>query len=269
MVLYLQHLFSRVIKFPLSLAVIFLLLIIFIPYGCVQQTVVHTDFQTQKNIIIPGFIDENDILSAVAQIDLITPDGYYPAKAVLFIKKPSYLRLELLPVIGTPDFFLAASPEKMSIFIPSKEKFYYGKPTAANLGKFLSWQFDIEDIVMIFAGTCPSWKEKNVAYQNYRENNLLRVEMKAPSGCSQTVWIGGNDRLFKLVRNDETGKVLYTVKYIYGKTNVSIPEKINISMADGITSLSVKYSDVSIEKATDLSIFDLPVPDNIKIIPLD
>jgi hypothetical protein len=156
----------------------------------------------------------------------------------------------------------------MSIFIPSKEKFYYGKPTAANLGQFLPWQFDIEDIVMIFAGTYPSWKEKNIAYQSYQENNLLRVEMKAPSGCSQTVWIGENGRLLKLVRNDKTGKALYTVKYTYGKAHVSIPEKINISMADGVTSLSVKYSDVSIEKANDLSIFDIVVPDNVKIIPL-
>jgi hypothetical protein len=40
-------------------------------------------------------------------------------------------------------------------------------------------------------------------------------------------------------------------------------------MAEGITSLSVKYSDIKIEKATDLSVFDLAVPSDIDAFPLD
>ena len=269
MILYFQKFLLSVIKisFPLSVK---LLLLSFLACGCASQAVVYHESPAEKNPAAnSGPIAENDVFSAIAQIDLVTPDGYYPAKAALIIKKPSYLRLEMLPVIGTPDFFLAASPEKMSIFIPSKGKFYYGKPTGDNLRKFLPWQFNIEDIVMIFAGTYPSLKEKNVSYQSYQEKNLLRIEMKAHSGCSQIVWLREDNRLVKIVRNDETGKETYTVKYIYDKTKSSIPEKITISMARGTTSLSVKFSDVKIEKATDLSIFDLPVPPNVNAIPLD
>lgn len=238
--------------------------------GCIQQGVVHPDYPPEKILAaIPGAVNDNEILSAVAKIDLITKQGYNPVRAALIIKKPSYLRLELLPMIGTPDFLLAASPEKMSIFIPSRRELYSGLPTGDNLARFLPWQFDIEDIVMIFSGNYPSFKEKAVVYQSYPEENLLRIEMKAPSGCSQTVWVGENNRLMKFVRNNETGKEVYTVKYFYGDTGDSVPEKINISMADGITSLSIKYSDVKIEKVTDLSIFDLPVSGNVKIIPLE
>ena len=219
--------------------------------------------------IFSGPIAEDDVVSAIVDIDLTSPDGYYPPiKAALIIKKPSYLRLEILPVIGTPDFLLAASPEKMSIFIPSKEKFYYGQPTGANLRKFIHWQFNIEDIVMIFAGTYPSLKEKDMSYQSYREKNLLRMEMKAPSGCSQIVWVGENNRLSKIVRNDKNGKEMYTVRYFYDETPRTLPGKITISMADGITLLSVKFSDIRIEKATDLSIFDLPVPADVNVILL-
>jgi hypothetical protein len=177
--------------------------------------------------------------------------------------------LELLPVIGTPDFFLVASPEKMSIFIPSKGEFYYGLPTQANLAKFLPWQFNIEDIVMIFTGTYPSLKEKVISYQSYYEKNFLRIEMTAQSGCSQIIWVGENNRLLKLVRNDEYGKEIYNVKYDHYEPQSSIAGEITISMADGITSLSIKYSDFKIEKATDLSIFDLPIPANVKTILLD
>ena len=133
----------------------------------------------------------------------------------------------------------------------------------------MPWQFNIEDIVMIFTGTYPSLKEKVISYQSYYEKNFLRIEMTAQSGCSQIIWVGENNRLLKLVRNDEYGKEIYNVKYDHYETQSSIAGEITISMADGITSLSIKYSDLKIEKATDLSIFDLPIPANVKTILLD
>jgi len=248
----------------------FLLLLALLASGCMQQAVVYRDSPPKKILAaISSAIAENDILSTIAQIELVTIHGYYPARAVLIMKKPSYLRLELLPVIGTPDFFLAASPEKMSIFLPSKGEFYYGQPTSVNLERFLPWQFNIDDIVMIFAGTYPSLKDKFIDYQSYQEKNCLRIEMTAQSGCSQIIWVGENNRLLKLVRKDEYGKEIYNVKYDHYDKQSPVAGEITISMADGITSLSIKYSDIKIEKATELSIFNLQVPANVKTIPLD
>jgi outer membrane lipoprotein-sorting protein len=256
--------------FPFFPCGILLLLLTMLAGGCLQQIVVYPEYPPEKILAaISGAVAEDDILSATAQIDLVTNHGYQPARAALIIKKPSYLRLELIPVIGTPDFFLVASPEKMSIFIPSRGEFYRGLPTVANLERFLPWQFNIEDLVMIFSGTYPSLKEKVITYQSYQENNFHRIEMKAQSGCSQILWVGENNRLRKLVFNDEQGKEIYNVKYDHYGSSGSIAGEITISMADGITSLSIKYSDIKIEKATDLSIFDLPIPANVKVIMLD
>jgi hypothetical protein len=259
--------FKKVVFSP---RIIILLLLAVLASGCIQQTVIHNDSTPEKILsAISNAVAEDDILSAMAQIDLVTLRGYQPARAAVIIKKPSYLRLELIPVIGTPDFFLVASPEKMSIFIPSKGEFYRGQPTQTNLAKFFPWQFNIEDLVMIFSGTYPSLKEKIIAYQSYRENNFLRIEMKAQSGCSQIIWVGENNRLRKLVRSDEHGKEMYHVEYDRYGTHGSIAGEISINMADGITSLSINYSDLKIEKATDLSIFDLPIPVNVKTILLN
>jgi hypothetical protein len=40
-------------------------------------------------------------------------------------------------------------------------------------------------------------------------------------------------------------------------------------MPDGITSISINYSDLKIEAATDSSIFDLPLPAGFKTFLLD
>ena len=250
--------------------IIFLLLLSGLICGCLQRTTAHLDVSPEKHLAAnSGAFTQDKTLSAIAQIDLVTKQGYQPARAALVIKKPSYLRLELLPVIGTPDFFLAATPVQMSIFIPSRGEFYRGKPTGANLAQFLSWNFNIEDIVMILSGTYPSLPQKDVSSQSYREGNFLRIEMKAKSGSSQTIWIGEKNRLSKYIRNDESGKEIYQVQYEDYEQESIIAGKITIKMADGVNSISVKYSGLKIETASDLSIFELPVPEGMKIIFLD
>ena len=246
-----------------------MIIVVTLNAGCAKQVIIPHDPSTQKVLFaISNAVSETDILSAVAQIDLVTPGGYYPARAALIIKKPSYLRLELLPPMGPPDFFLATTPQEMKILLPAKGEFYQGEPTGHNLSRFLPWQFNIEDIVAIFACTYPPLTG-DVAYLRYPEGNNLRIEMKVRSGIAQTVWIGPDGRLSKLERFDENGKMLYRAEFTDYEEGSSIAGKITVSMADGITSITVKYSDLKIEKAKDLSIFDLPVPAGFKKIIMD
>jgi len=258
------NVYSRLSKITISL------LLIMLTGGCIQRAVIKPDSRTEKVLMaVSGAVAENDILSATAQLDLVTSHGYHPVRVAIVMKKPSYLRLELLPIIGTPDFFLSSSPAEMCIFIPSRGEFYRGKPTAANLAHFLPWQFNIEDMVMIFTGTYPPIIDGIISYQSYQEKNSLRIEMKSPSDKSQILWVGENNRLLKFASLNEFGQEIYHVNYEDYRPESPVPGKITINMADGITSISVKYSELKIEKATTLAIFDLKMPAGMKLILLD
>jgi hypothetical protein len=148
-------------------------------------------------------------MTALAQIDLVTAQGHYPIRAAIILRKPSYIRLEMLPVIGTPDFFLAASPGEMTIFIPSQNEYYSGKPTAENLSRFLPWSFTLEEIVMILSSTYPPLDGTNVSYESDLDNALLRIDMKTPAGPSQTIWMTKNEKIVKLIRYDPLGREMY------------------------------------------------------------
>ena len=205
----------------------------------------------------------------MAQIDLVTAQGHFPVKAALVLQRPSYLRLEMLPLIGTPDFILTATPDDMRIFIPSRGEFYSGKPSAENLARFLTFALNIADMVMILSGSYPPLAEQNLSYASYEEADLLRVVMKTPSGPSQTIWMEKNGRIARMVRHDSDGRESYQVKYEDYVPQSSFAEKITIKWTDNMTSVSVKYSDLKIEKATDLSVFELPVPAEIQIIKMN
>jgi hypothetical protein len=248
---------------------IILILIVTLHVACARQAIISSDPSAEKSLLsISGALPETDIMTAIAQIDLVVPEGRYPARAVLILKKPSYLRLELLPPIGTPDFFLTANPNEMKILLPGKNEFYSGKPTGHNLSRFLPWQFDVGDIVAVFAGAYPPLTG-DVNYLRYPEGDNVRIEMKAQSRIAQTVWLDKQGRLIRLVRSDEYGREQYSAEFADYAEDSPMAGKITLRMADGSNSITVKYSGLKIERAKDLSIFDLPVPAGFKTIILD
>ncbi len=251
--------------FPCGRMVVFLWLLM-LACGCAWKT---AGIPPKSLEIISQTIHETDRIVATAQIDLMTAQGHFPVRAALVLQKPSYLRLEMLPLIGTPYFFLTATPDDMRIFIPSRGEFYSGKPSAENLARFLTFALNIADMVMIFSGSYPPLAEQNLSYASYEEADLLRVDMKTPSGLSQTIWMEKNGRIARLVRHDSDGREIYQVHYEDYAPQGHLAEKITIQWTDNVTSVSVKYSDLKIEKATDLSVFELPVPAEIKIIKMN
>lgn len=248
--------------------ILIVLLLSMLACGCAGKTVRGSGIPP-KSLGLTRTIHETDRIVATARLDLMTAQGHYPIKAALILQKPSYFRLEVLPVIGTPDFFLAASSDEMRIFIPSQGEFYAGKPSAENLARFLPWAFNIEDIVAIFSGAYPPLTGNKLSYESYIEDHLLRVLMTTSAGASQTVWMNKNGTMAKLIRNGTDGKEIYQVLYEDYEPASRLPGKIIIEMADHITSVTAKLMDVRIEKATDLSVFELPVPAGMKIIKLD
>ncbi len=214
-------------------------------------------------------IEKKERLVALAHMDLKAAQGHYPARAALVLQRPSCLRLEILPVIGTPDFYLTASPERLNIFIPSRGEFYSGKPSSENLARFLPWPLSVEEVVLILSGASPPFDEQNAAYDRYQEGNLIRLEKKRTSGPSQTIWMEKNGRLAKLIRYDSEGKEIYQVRYDDYMPGTSLAKNIRIQWADSVTAVSVKYSDLKVESAKDDSVFQLQVPAGMNIIKLD
>ena len=48
-----------------------------------------------------------------------------------------------------------------------------------------------------------------------------------------------------------------------------MPGSIVVTLADGITSMRVKYYEFKVEENNDLSVFNLPVPEGVKTILLN
>lgn len=238
-----------------------LLVLLAINYGCVKSEL-RTDDGHSRNIYLAAGnkIKETEIISARAEIDLVTLSGHHKMKAVIILKRPAYLRLEIFSPLGIPEYYLVVTPENMRVFIPSKKIYYQGKPTADNLTQYIYLPLSIEDIVLIMSGSFPAINEEQAYYKSYKEADNLIVEAESPKSGSQIIKLKNDLKLLKFVQKDDLGQEEYNVQYGEYSEENGLPLSIVINLADGITSMRVKYNDAKIEENNDLSIFDLQIP---------
>jgi len=252
--------------------IVVLLAVMAVAYGCVQKKIAVTQHDCQANKIIGesiGAVCEKDVLSTVAKVDLVSPQGHHPIRALMVMKRPSFLRIEILSPVGPPDLFFAATPEQLCIFIPSRGEYYQGSPSSQNLERFLALPLDMESMVMILTGGYPVMNDGNLSYKCYRIGNNLHVEMRAKKGHFQVVQLSKSNKLLSFIKYDVYGKKLYQVRYEDYKEGERLPGKITVEIADGSSSLRVEYTQLQMEEADDLSIFELPPPEGIKVINLE
>ena len=237
--------------------------------GCAGGAVMESAGHPDPAAMIRLASRETDRIVATVRMDLSTAQGHYPLRAALILQRPSYLRLEMLPVIGTPDFFLSATPREMRIWIPSQGEFYVGQPSAENVARFLPWTLCLEDLVMILSGSFPRLDGAALSYGHSTEKGGLRVDMKTAAGPSQTIWMENSGRLTRLARYNSDGKEVYCVRFEDYTPGLALAGKIFIQWAENAMSVCVEYSDVKIETTADLSVFTLQAPEGAKIISLD
>lgn len=238
--------------------------------GCVK-TDLRTNDNYSRNIYAAAGskIAETEIISAMAEIDLVTFRGNHKIKAIILLKRPSCLRLEILSPLGIPEYYLVATPEKMNVFIPSKNIYYQGKPEVANLAKFIYLPLSIEDIVLIMSGSFPPINEEKVSYKSYKEAGSLIVEAESGKSGSQIIKLRNDLKLSSFIQKDNLGQEEYNVQYGEYSEESGLPLSIVVSLSNGITSMNVKYRDAKIEENSDPSIFDLQIPENMETVFLN
>lgn len=212
-------------------------------------------------------------LKAIARMEIITTRGRYPARVAVILQKPSFLRVETIPLIGSPDFFLSVKGNVLKVFLPQKGEFYIGETTAKNLSSFFPISLPVEEILSIMTGTYSVIDERDQTLKGIPEGKLYRIEVTSQNKKNRSLWIDPADNC--LVRVDtfaDQGNILYSVRFedFVRVENVIIPQKVTVATgkADkpGIT---IEYSDLQLSAETNPEVFDLPLPPGVKPIMMN
>jgi hypothetical protein len=209
-------------------------------------------------------------LSATARIRMTYQERPVSLRVALMIRKPASLRLESIPLMGAPDFFLSITDDEMRVFLPLEKggRFYIGRATPENLSRFFPLPLPPATVVSLLLGEADQGlSDPTVELQGEQENRLYRIDQYRQGRRFRSLWIDPIHHLLVRIRwFDDRGEGFSKVEFKDHLLSAAatLPREISISHHD-LPEMVIRYGDVK-EVPGETVDFTLPLPD--KVVPL-
>ena len=214
------------------------------------------------------------IFKAIARIEIDSGGKRYPLRVALMLKLPSLMRIETIPPIGPPDFFLSMTHDTLKVFVPAKQEFYQGRATRGNFALFFPVILPPEDMVSVLMGMPPGITGKDFTFREGAASGMRSVDVLSSEGKKIMIlrMDGANNHLAGMDIFSPYGEILYKVscdEYLKVGYNIDFPQRITILSPGTNSTISVRYSDMELRREMDETLFDLVLPPGMKAIILD
>jgi hypothetical protein len=218
------------------------------------EKIAHTDLQ-------------KDTMKAIANIEIKTAKRKYPVKAAVVIKRPLFLRLEVIPIIGPPRFFLSINGETMKVFIPDKRKFYITTTKSDYFASLAPLPLQPEALLSLMMGSYPQIPEGDSTLKEVKEDDLICIDMLSKGHKMQSLFI--EPQTYRLVRvciYNDADNLLYSAHFddYQEVNNIPVPQKVNLLLHESNSSITIRYSDIQLSIEKDTAQFDIPIPAGIE-----
>jgi hypothetical protein len=209
-------------------------------------------------------------VTATTRITINHHGDRYPLKVAVMMQRPAFLRVESIPLMGPPDFYLSIAEGELRVFLPGKGAFYTGRATPQNISRFFPVSMPAADIVSLLMGVPPDGAEEMQSLGGEREEGLYRIDQYRSGRRTRSLWIDPADgMLIRIRRFTEEGTVIYTADFAdHARIGEGfLPQQLTIREEE-IPILSARHADLR-QITADPESFPLPIPDGIIPILLD
>jgi hypothetical protein len=208
-------------------------------------------------------------LTVTARIEINSLGKRRPLKAALMMRRPEQLRLESVPLLGPPDFFLSIDAGELRVFSPGNEggTFYIGRATERNVSRFFPLALPAADMVSLLMGHPPRMEEASSRGGEWEEG-LYRVDQYISGERILSLWIDPvGDLLVRVRAFTEGGNIAYTAEFA---EHASVGKRFlpqRFTFTGEAVSLTLRYTEFRLDN--DVEPFALIIPEGIVPIPLE
>ncbi|MEK6711248.1 MAG: hypothetical protein AABZ64_11800 [Nitrospinota bacterium] len=203
--------------------------------------------------------------------------GAYAGKAVLLWRAPSSLRLEPLSPLGAPVFVVVARGSGLRAYVPGRGRFAEGGADAQSMTRLFGVPIGSGLFVRLLQGGLPitdGVEPGQVSLAWDAEAGALRMELPPGPGFErrQVVWLEPESLLPRAARVGEPGAetgVRFGPFRAWGGPRV--PEWVEVTAPRGGTRMRLEIASPPSPASVAFpdSVFDLPVPPGVRVVPLD
>ncbi len=208
-----------------------------------------------------------EVFRSRATVRVDSPEGTYTTRVAVIMSAPCFLRLETVPLIGTPDFIMVLNRKDMHAFFIRKGKFYIG-PANVGLSLFLPVYLTPTEVVCVLAGKVPPLPAMmDISLKGFFEDGSYRIDIYIGGKKTRSIWINTSGKLLKLELTDSGGSV-YEIYYSDYKRvgRDSVPGSIEIKAGSDKT-IKIDHGDMELSPGGETeNLFNLDVPSGIEPI---
>jgi hypothetical protein len=212
-------------------------------------------------------------VQGLAKVKVHTPEKSLTGTQVILAEKPNRLRAETLSPFGSPLLLLAADGKKLGVSLPSRNIFYTGEATAANLGRFVRIPLRLTDLISVLLYQPPMidvLNEEAFALQEggwlvVRNSSLRRQELIF-NHVRQLVEVSyyKQDEFYK------PDKLFLKINYgKFAEEGTPFPRLFGIELPEAEITASLRFSDLETNGVLRSGIFQLSPPKGATVVSLD
>jgi len=222
--------------------------------------------------------ERRQLLKAVAQAAVNTETARYPLRLAILAGKPASLRLEAIPIIGLPNFFLSVQGGRLAVYLPQQGEYYTGNATGENLARFFPVPLSVAELLALLHGCRPELPAaaSPATLSGYPDGKAYRLDISSGNReLRQSLWIDpGTGNLIRFEQEESAGTRLLTAYFeAYEQVDgFPFPQRLRIKLQGPVAyGVELQYESVALEKppAAGEALFTLPAPPGVKIIDLD
>jgi outer membrane lipoprotein-sorting protein len=225
----------------------------------------HAYLQSIVNAQAPGSF------SATARIKTQSQQGKLTARAAVFARTTSSLRVELYGFLNQLVFLFTTDGTTMSFFYPNSGSFYSGNVADQNLALLFGGKISPSDAVDLLCGLPPIIPFTYDRVVSTKDSSWYQIELISDSKLRQHIWIDPTrKKVVKYILYDASGKPLREFSFADFKLvgDFMVPLKIELIFNESGTRLAVEYQDVNIPHHIDNQLFIMTPPAGVKMYSL-
>jgi len=201
---------------------------------------------------------------AIASIRIESPDGTYAKKAALLTHDPFYLRLETIPLFGTPDLLLTLNRVNMKFFLASQAKFYIA-PANRGISLIIPINLAPAEIIPLLRGSIPlSAFSSGISIKAFLDDSSYKLDFFSGDKLLRSLWIDRSS--LQPIKMEIPGANTYSISFgnFLKVDGASVPGYIEILSGDE-KRIQIRYSEMDfLSGPEDADTFDLEVPPGIE-----
>lgn len=203
-----------------------------------------------------------------AKVHLETPEAKGAFSMFIALSRPALVHLEPLDFFGRPQGVLVVNGQQFGLYQGQENRYYRGPASPENVSRFLPIVLPAPELVQVMLGVVPRITAGTAELVTNDKCGCYVLTLHN-GGVTQRLEV--DPRLFRVTKSELRGINAYDLELgdfeEHGPT--SFPKHIMLRSEAAHVEVDLRYGDVTLNEAPDLTMFDLEPPEGAEVVDVD